>query len=308
MYTHILKFILSRYLGSGCTFTDIHFSYRVGISTISIIVRQVCSVIWNNLIESCMPPPSEETWLRISDDFYKRTNFPNCLGCVDGKHIKISNPAHGGSLFLNYKNYFSIVLMAICDSNYRFTYIDVGSYGKSSDSGIFKNSTFFKRLDEGKLNIPGDKALPNSKNIVLPHVFVGDEAFGLSKNLMRPYGGTHLTATKRVYNYRLARARRYIECSFGIMTNKWRVLHRPLNVSLDLAEDVVKAICILHNFVRVRDGYTFEDTLSVQGLIPFCSSGTTTRTKSVTDIRDKFAEFFVSPEGELSWQYVRIQQ
>ena len=59
---------------------------------------------------------------------------------------------------------------------------------------------------------------------------------------MRPYDGHHLSFHKKVFNYRLCRARRYIECSFGIMANKWRVLHRPLNVALDLAEEVVKAI------------------------------------------------------------------
>lgn len=252
-----------------------------------------------------MALPNPEEWSKISDDFYRRANFPNCLGCIDGKHIRITNPEHGGSLFLNYKNFFSIVLMAICDSNYNFIYVDVGSYGKCSDSGIFKNSTFYKKLSEGNLNIPDDKPLPGSR-IVLPHVFIGDEAFGLSNNLMRPYGGKSLSISKRVYNYRLSRARRFIECSFGIMTNKWRILHRPLNVSVDMAESILKAICILHNFVRTRDGYTFEDTLTVQGLVPLVATRYTVRSKQVTDIRDGFAEYFVSAEGELPWQYVTI--
>lgn len=250
-----------------------------------------------------MPLPSTEEWTKISDDFYQRTNFPNCLGCVDGKHIRIINPDHGGSLFQNYKHFFSIVLMAICDSNYNFTYIDVGSYGKCSDSGIFKRTKFYEKLCECNLNLPQDKPLPGSSTTTMPHVFIGDEAFGLSKHLMRPFGGNKLTLSKRVFNYRTARARRFIECSFGILTNKWRVLHRALNVKLDLAEIIVKTLCVLHNFVRNRDGFVFEDTLSIQGLEDMNSSGLSTRTKSVADIRDKFAEYFVSPEGEVPWQY-----
>lgn len=159
------------------------------------------------------------------------------------------------------------MLLAVCDSNYCFTFVDIRGYGKSSDFGTFRNTKFYHNMTTNNLNIPEERALPNS-SIVLPHVLVGVEAFGSSKHLMRPYGGTHLVLHKRVYNYRLCRARRYIECSFGIMVNKWRVLHRPLNVALDLTEEIVLALCMLHNFVRVRDGYSFEDTLSIPGLIP----------------------------------------
>lgn len=163
---------LFRFLGSGCTFTDLHFSYRVGISS---IVRQVCTVIWNKLRVICIPIPSEDAWRRISDDFLQRANFPNCIGYLDAKHIRIANPEHGGSLFLNYKNSLSIFLLAVCDSNYCFTFVDVGAYGKSSDSGTFRNTTFHQDLLDNKLNIPGEKVLPNS-NTELPHVFIGDEA------------------------------------------------------------------------------------------------------------------------------------
>lgn len=52
-----------------------------------------------------------------------------------------------------------------------------------------------------------------------------------------------------IFNYRLSRASRCIECAFGILTNKWRVLHQPLIVTINFA-DIIKACCILHNFVR----------------------------------------------------------
>ncbi|KAG8238052.1 hypothetical protein J437_LFUL017959, partial [Ladona fulva] len=61
---------------------------------------------------------------------------------------------------------------------------------------------------------------------------------------------------------KLTRARRFVERTFGIMSNKWRTLHRPLDVKTELASAVVKTCCILHNFVRERDGYEFEDTLT----------------------------------------------
>lgn len=73
-------------------------------------------------------------------------NFPHCLGAIDGKHVRIRNPAHSGSLYYNYKNYFFIVLMAIADSQYKFIYINVGSYGREADSTVFNRTSFAKKM------------------------------------------------------------------------------------------------------------------------------------------------------------------
>ncbi|KAF0752545.1 protein ALP1-like [Aphis craccivora] len=153
-------------------------------------------------------------------------------------------------------------LLAVCDSNYRFLFVDIGAYGKSSDSLVFKNSDFWKRLQNQTLNIPAQNFLPGTETLKCPHMIVGDEAFGLSHHVLRPYGGKNLTKKKRICNYRLSEARLYIECAFRILANKWRIFHRPINVNIDFTEDIIKACCILHNFVRERDGYNFEHTLT----------------------------------------------
>jgi hypothetical protein len=78
---------------------------------------------------------------------------------------------------------------------------------------------------------------------------------------MRPNSGKSLTHAKKIFNYRLSRARRFIECSFGIMANKCHLFHRPMNVNLDFAECIIRACCVLHNFVRLKNGYNLEDIL-----------------------------------------------
>jgi hypothetical protein len=160
---------------------------------------------------------SEEKWLEIANGFERHSHFPNCIGAIDGKHIRIIKPVDSGSLFYNYKHYFSTPLLAVCDSNYYFTYVDIGSCGRCSDSAVFKNSILHKRLMENALNIPGEKPLTNTENPQLPHVLGEDEGFGISSKLLRPFGEKNLTVKKKVFNYRLTRARRYIECTFGIL-------------------------------------------------------------------------------------------
>jgi len=79
----------------------------------------------------------------------------------------------------NYKYVFSILLFAVCDSNYKFLYIDVKASGKSSDSITFKNSKIYKLLKTNKIKLPLPKALSDKRSYKVPYILIGDEGFGL---------------------------------------------------------------------------------------------------------------------------------
>lgn len=71
-----------------------------------------------------------EKWNEIAEHFYNRWDMSNCVGSIDGKHVRIQCPPLSGSENFNYKKHFSMVLMACCDANYCFTWIEVGDYDK----------------------------------------------------------------------------------------------------------------------------------------------------------------------------------
>lgn len=174
-------------------FSALHFEFLMGVSTIAKIIYETCEIIWKLLHPIEMAPPTTDQWLEIATGFFEKSQFPNCAGAVDGKHIRIECPKQSGTLYNNYKIFFSIILMAICDANYCFRVIDVGSYGKESDGNIFKNSTFGKKLYSGRVNFPSQKNLPGDKEgVPQPFVLVGDEAFALNKHLLRPFPGRNL--------------------------------------------------------------------------------------------------------------------
>jgi hypothetical protein len=254
---------------------ELHYNFRLGQTTLSTIIRQVCAVIWDKLQTCLSLPATANDWMKIADGFEKHANFPHCIGSIDGKHIRLIQPADSGSMYYNYKHFFSLVLMAACDANYNFIYIDVGAYGKSSDSAIFQETELYKKLISNTLDIPEPLQISENNPTLFPYVFIGDEAFGLSTNIMRPYGGNNLSTEKKIFNYRLSRARRYIECTFGILTNKWRIFHRPLNVHTELAKSIVRTCCVLHNFTRGG--------------------------RAATTTRDHFTNYFVN-ENPLPWQ------
>ncbi|KAL3216800.1 hypothetical protein MRX96_032811 [Rhipicephalus microplus] len=91
-------------------------------------------------------------------------------------------------MYFNYKGTYSIVLLAVVESDYKFVIVDVGAYGKQSDGGVLEQSKFGCRLENGKLHIPRDLELPNTSHPA-PCVFVGDEAFQLRTDFLWPYPG-----------------------------------------------------------------------------------------------------------------------
>ena len=165
---------------------------------------------------------TEEQWKSITENFQESWNFPNCIGSLDDKHINLKCPKNSESYYFNYKGTFSIVLMGLVDANYKFLYIDVGCNGRISDGGVFRNCYLSKALEQNSLNIPSVGELPNDGR-KLPYVIAGDDTFPLKTYLMKPYPHQHLSREKRIFNYRLSRARRVVKNTVGILANRFRV-------------------------------------------------------------------------------------
>lgn len=197
-------------------------------------------------------PTTEAEWVKIAEHFEIMWNFPNCLGAFDGKHVVIQCPRNSGTDFFNYKGTFSVVLLALVDARYCFTYVNIGCQGRISDGGVFNNSSFFSKLKRGELNLPPDRQLPLS-DTVLPYVFLADSAFALSHHTMKPYPGIPDKGSReRIFNYRLSRGRRVVENVFGIMASVFRVFRKPMLLEPEKVTNVTLACVLLHNFMRRR--------------------------------------------------------
>jgi len=267
-------------------------------------------------------PDNEHDWLKVARQYEENWNFPHCLGAMDGKHIHLQAPIKSGSNFFNYKSTFSMVLLALVDADYNFLYADVGCQGRISDGGVFRNTSLFKKLEKNDLGIPNPNNLPG-RNKHVPYVFVADDAFPLKNNLLKPYPGSHEKGSlKRIFNYRLSRARRIVENVFGICSAVFRVLRKPLLLEPEKAEIIVMACIYLHNFLRKNQSskhiYTPNGTFDVEtngqlveGSWRSQSGESTSFTSlpkvarksaaSAEEIRKEFAEYFAS-EGRISWQ------
>lgn len=248
-------------------------------------------------------------------------NFPNCIGAIDGKHVVMCAPPNAGSVYYNYKHTHSIVLMGIADAEYKLIYVDVGRNGRISDGGVFNKCSFAIALENDRLHLPPPKPL-RQRNVPVPYVLVGDDAFAIRPNLMKPHASRNLTLSQRVYNYRLSPARRIIENVFGIMSARFRILRSPINLDAAKTRKVTLACCVLHNFLMSQNtsGYAsatafdrtasdgrfiagdWRDECEGTNMIPVERNAEPQRyiAKDTEAIRTEFQTYFIE-EGELPW-------
>nr|XP_029728866.1 putative nuclease HARBI1 isoform X1 [Aedes albopictus] len=243
-----------RFLATGETYHNLSYGFRISVPALSQIIPETLEAIYAVLKDDYMKmPQTKEEWVKIANDFHKKWNFPFCLGALDGKHIAIEAKKEYGSYFYNYKCFHSVILLALVDANYRFIYVYVGANGRANDAAVFHESSLCKGIEMNLFDFPEDEAIPGIEG-KLPYVMVGDDAFRLGRRIMKPFG-QRSTIEQKIFNYRLSRARRVSENAFGLLSNKFQIFQKEINLPLDKVEQVVMAACALHNYIRDEDGF-----------------------------------------------------
>ena len=318
-----------RFFASGDSQRSMSFLFLMGKKTVSRIISETSEAIVKVLQPIYMSPPSSsDDWKKIAAEFEEIWQFPHVLGAIDGKHVQIEAPAHSGTLYHNYKGFFSIVLLAICDAKYNFILVDVGQYGSNNDSGVLAHSAMGNAFENNTLNLPENEKF-GEKQLDLPYFLLGDEIFPLKPWLMRPYPG-NLPEREQVYNYRHSRARRVIENSFGILRARWRIFSRPIIASVENTESYIMACLCLHNYLRQTDNAMycpsgFVDSYSstgeykpgawrkqdmrgnASGLRPVAPAKGCRSRATAVEVREALKEYVNSESGLVSWQLDHVR-
>jgi len=170
--------------------------------------------------------------------------------------------------------------------------------------------------------------LPHT-NVAVSFAPVGDEGFLLKTYLMRPYARRNLVDNQQhVFNYRISRARRIIGNTFGILVARWQIFQGSI-FKLETAEVIVQAACCLHNFIintnYSSNRYIQEDFVDREGpngeliegswrsltlqhsvLNRMGRIGANIGSIAAMKQRDSLAQYFVSDEGSIPWQWEMI--
>ena len=158
-----------------------------------------------------------------------------------------------------------MVLLAIFDAKYYFTFVNFRQYGSANDISIFRNSGLYKAFNKNKFNVPAPTEAEGFED-PLPYFLLGDEIFSLKTWLMRSFPGS-LDDSQKIFHYRLSSARRTIENAFGILVARWQIFKRPIRASIETVQSISGACVCPHKYLQKiqSSSYTPQGFIDVEG-------------------------------------------
>ena len=202
--------------------------------------------------------PSSEYELKSILDESASKGYPGCLGFLDGVHVHWSMcPVSWRELCRGQKPYPSIGWQCAVNHKRRFIWVAPGCMGSVNDQAAVKFDEFVKRLchdpkyveQEYKLydshgNLVDAKGLWLSVDggyLKIPQLIVGDP--------------TSLDHAQNFFNTYMESQRKHVECAFGILKSRFRILKLPITMhKFEEVDDMFVTCCILHNMCLDVDG------------------------------------------------------
>ena len=235
-----------RYFAGG-SYLDIMLSHGIGKTD---LYRSIWAVV--HATNACTTlqfsfPTTSAQCESIASEFSCRSKagFRNHIGCIDGMLVWTENPSKkqcmevgvdNRKFYCGRKGKFGLNLQAVCDARHRFTYISLQHPASASDYLAFVTSSLYRQLTEGE-GIPQGYCL------------YGDNAYVNESYMAVPFQAM-TNGPKDSYNFYHSQVRINIECSFGILTNRWHLLKTPLSskISISRINALISCLCKLHNF------------------------------------------------------------
>jgi hypothetical protein len=271
------------HIAHGDSYTSLSDQFAVGKSTISNIVGDVSKAIVDQLSQRYIRFPTSDEALRSMDFWKEKNGIPGVVGCIDGCHIPIIQPAHTGTAYCNRKGFYSLnvqgpilpcclcSLLAAVDHKRRFIELTVGWPGSVADGRVFANSYLQKNLEKLLANLQPTRVptrlsstSDDTQHEDVPAFILGDSAYPSRTRIVPTFRNCDCNRSRDVgaLNVKLAGIRYYIENAFGILKARFRLLNRALECSREhiiRASYLITAIFVMHNFL-IDGGDIYEAT------------------------------------------------
>ncbi|KAF2895815.1 hypothetical protein ILUMI_10362 [Ignelater luminosus] len=212
-------------------------------STCWAVLYRMCKLLLEiNAHHQIIAWPSQAKAETIIGKFKRRYGMPGIIGAVDGTHIRINAPKEHHCSYINRKNYHSILLQGVCDSDLLFVDIYTGQPRSVHDATLFKKSDLYNRIPTNNIDF-----LNNT------HI-IGDKAYPLATYLMVPYKDNgNLTPREKNFNLILSKSRAVIENAYALLKGRFRRLKYIGTVRMEFIVLLVMSATILHNLCILCD-------------------------------------------------------
>jgi hypothetical protein len=213
-------------------------------------------------------PKTDEDQKRVMDGFKRACKIPGCLGAIDGSLIPMRKPTkeaanQDSDSYYGYKGFIASLLLAVCDADMLFTYINAGAPACVGDAGLFGRTRLREQINEGLMRTMSVPLFfdDGTRQDMWPYI-VGDAAFPFGQHMMKAYDPPPAQGTpEATCNKRILHARRVIERAYGRLKGRWVFCKKNTFWNdLQFSRSAIEVCCGLHNFLEVRNvGMPEED-------------------------------------------------
>ena len=145
---HVARFL--HIVGNDMRNTLISWTYRRSKSTTSRCFHRVLRAVIALESRYIQQPQGDVVPKEIQEKKRFYPYFKNCVGAIDGTHVRVKVHSKDAPRYRGRKGYPTINVLAACSFNLKFTYVLTGWEGTASDSRILKSAL----NREDKLVIP----------------------------------------------------------------------------------------------------------------------------------------------------------
>jgi len=257
-----------RYLGRGWTFDDLEESTAISQEVVWNFLREFIAYGAEKLFKKWVYSPRdlEEAYSVTAE--YTDAGFPGCVGSMDASHIEHSRIAYDHrQAHLSHKLPFtSRTYIIVTNHRRRILGTTKGHPARWNDKSLVKFDEIAMDLHEGKgpmkdleFELYDYEEEEDGTKTVKKVKYKG--AWLLVDNGYMNWGVTippmKCTDTKMQWRFSkwLESMRKDVECTFGIMKGRWRILKSGIRLhGTDSADKTWMTCCALHNWLLVIDG------------------------------------------------------
>ncbi|XP_050707633.1 putative nuclease HARBI1 [Eriocheir sinensis] len=233
--THTQVLAALRFFASGSFQTVIGDTVGMDQSSVSRAIDKVTQVLCVKASQEIKMPTTAIDINRAMQDFRRTGNFPRVIGAIDGAHIRIKAPEENEEIYVNRKQFHSLNIQAVGDTNNKIISYDASYPGSTHDSFTWRHCALKQRFLAGHF---GDALL------------IGDSGYPLEPFLMTPVVHPTTPGEER-YNQSHRRTRCIVERTFGILKSRFRCLHESggsLQYDPEKTMKIATSCMLLHNY------------------------------------------------------------
>ena len=256
-----------RCLGRGFTFDDIEEATAISEETHRLFFHAFIEFGSTKLYNKYVITPTTSEEAKTHTTEMTMAGFPGCIGSTDATHVAMETCAYRlRQMHLGFKLPYPCRAYNLTANHRRYImHTTSGHPSRWNDKTLQQFDTLMVQLQSGELL--GDLTFElydrNDEGEVIKVKYNGgwlivDNGYTKCPTCIPPLKHTFSRKAER-WSQWMESMRKDVECTFGILKKRWRILKHPVRIrGVEKTDKIWKTCCSLHNMLLQYDGLDTE--------------------------------------------------